>query len=386
MDNKRSCAIARIRQACCSGLPSRSFMPIVIAELRTLIPAACGQFTWANDSGRLANFWSDTFMPRRTAWIILHHRRYEADAGLSFRELVLFGRPTGNLRVWWERGFERSATYAAVFEPYGFRWFLDGVVRDAMRPYGCLALIRRHDEPDFSAGEEELLAQVLPYVAHGMRGEATRPSRFVRAAGRSALILCDEGGTVLEWSDLAHQLAVFALVDQINLDAAVAGDDFSAMQTVLRDIAVELRERIDAGAPGTGLPALVRRNGWGEFVFRGYRLSGPGGSSQRLGVLIEQLMPFEAHLLERVNATSLTTRQKEIALLSAKGTPNADIARRLNITPQTLKDYFKAIYARLEINSHQQLVERLSADAAVAAGDAHPPPRWDSQPERASYP
>ena len=61
-------------------------------------------------------------------------------------------------------------------------------------------------------------------------------------------------------------------------------------------------------------------------------------------------------------------RQKEIALLSAKGVPNADIARQLHITPHMLKDYFKAIYARLEINSHQQLVERLSADAASIAG------------------
>ena len=385
MENKQSSAITRIRQACCAGLPSRSFMPIVIAELRALIPAACGQFTWASDSGRLANFWSDTFMPRRTAWIILHHKRYEADAGVSFRELVLFGKPTGNLRVWWERGFEHSATYAAVFEPYGFKWFLDGIVRDAMRPYGCIALIRRRDDPDFSAAEEELLAQVLPYVAHAMRGGATRPSRFVRSAGRSAMIVCDTRGAVLEWSELAHQLAVFALVDQINLDAAIAGDDFSEMQTVLRDIALELQERIASSGPGAELPALVRRNGWGEFVFRGYRLSGADGASQRLGVLVEQLMPFEAHLLERVNATSLTMRQKEIALLSAKGTPNPTIARQLNITPQTLKDYFKAIYARLEINSHQQLVERLSADAGASTPPAHPPPQWDSLPRRVSY-
>ena len=113
---------------------------------------------------------------------------------------------------------------------------------------------------------------------------------------------------------------------------------------------------------GDALPTLVRSNGWGEFVFRAYRLSGPHGPTERFGILIEQLVPFEAHLLDRVNATGLTVRQKEIALLSAKGLPNAEVARRLHITPNTLKDYFKAIYTRLDINSHQQLVERLSAD------------------------
>lgn len=72
--------------------------------------------------------------------------------------------------------------------------------------------------------------------------------------------------------------------------------------------------------------------------------------------------------VERVNATALTLRQKDIALLSAKGLPNADVARRLNITPNTLKDYFKDIYARIEIKSHQQLVARLSADQPFALG------------------
>jgi hypothetical protein len=63
------------------------------------------------------------------------------------------------------------------------------------------------------------------------------------------------------------------------------------------------------------LPTLVRRNGWGEFVFGGYRLGSAQGASNRIGILIEQL-----------------------------------------------------VYARLEINSHQQLVARLSADRLVAVG------------------
>ena len=120
MKGKQSAALTQIRQACCLGLPSRSFMPMVAAALRAEIPAACCQFTWSSEAGRISNFWSDSFMPRRLAWIILHHKRYEADAGIGFRELVRFGAPSGNMRAIWGRGFERSATYAAVFEPYGF--------------------------------------------------------------------------------------------------------------------------------------------------------------------------------------------------------------------------------------------------------------------------
>ncbi|WP_341890429.1 helix-turn-helix transcriptional regulator [Variovorax sp. YR752] len=360
MNGKQTHAITTIRQACFAGLGGRTLMPIVAAQLRALVPAACCQFTWSSETGRITNFWCDTFMPRRTAWIILNHRRYEADAGVSFRELAMFGAPTGNLRAWWERGFERSATYAAVFEPYGFKWFLDGVVRDAQRPYGVLAMIRRRDQPDFSPDEEALVGRVLPYLAHALQVQAMRPSRFV-SAGRSALVVCSEEGEVLEWSEAAHRLAVFALLERIDLDARVGSGDFDDARAALRCVARELSQRLQDGDEAGGLPTIVRHNGWGEFVLRGYRLRGGAGATTRLGILIEQLVPFESHLLERINATTLTARQKEIALLSAKGLANAQIASQLNISPHTLKEYFKDIYSRLEINSQRQLVERLSA-------------------------
>jgi len=362
MECKQSAAVARIRQICCAGLPSRSFVPMVIAQLREAIPSMYGQFTWSSETGRVINAWSDRFLPRRAAWIILHYRRYAIDAGIGLQDLMMFGKPTGNLRSCSRPAFEATPTHAAIYKPYGFRWVLDGVVRDAMRPYGFFSLIRGCEAEDFSAADEELVARVLPYMAHAMRVETARPPRFVRGAGRSALVVCDAQGDVVEWSEQAHHLALFALMDSITLETEVEREDLRALGPALRAIALALRERMDEGE---GVPTQVRRNGWGEFVFRGYRLGSAEGPSERFGILIEQLVPFEAHLLERVNATGLTPRQKEIALLSARGLPNAEIAYRLHITPNTLKDYFKAIYARLEINSHQQLVARLSADQPV---------------------
>lgn len=375
MENKHSAALLRIRQACSIGLPSRQVMPVVLRELRALIPAACAQFTWSSAEGRLTNFWCDTFMPRRTAWIILHRARYEADAGTNFRQLMLFGRPTGNLRCWWQRGFESSATFKAVFEPYRFKWFLDGVVRDGGRPYGSVGLIRKHDDPDFSAAEEALLAQTLPYIAHAVRADGSAPSRFVHS-GRSAMLVCCDTGRLLEWSDEAHRLAAYALLDEINTDARVDSGDFERVHEGLRQVALELKARLDDTAAGT-LPRVVRRNGWGEFVFRGYRLSGASnGDAPRMGILVEQAVPLEALLLEQVNRLDLSPRQKEIALLSARGLSNADITRQLKLSPHTLKDHFKAIYTRLQINSQRELVELLSRDPG-----ADTPPQWDG-PQR----
>lgn len=363
MECKHSAALLAIRQICLSGLAGRDLLPLVAQRLRSVVPAFCCQFTWSSESGRLVNFWSDVFMPRRIAWIILNHRRYEADAGISFHDLVMYGRPTGNLRAWWLRGFEHSATYDAVFRPYGLKWFLDGVVRDGQRPYGVLAMLRRADDPDFTAEEEDVLARALPYLAHALRIEAARPGRFVRG-GRSAVLVCDEAGDVLEWSEGAHRLALFALLEQINLDSRIRDDDFAEAREVLREVVRRLAAAIDAAGESDEMPAVVRRNGWGEFVLRGYRLEGGRPGVRRIGVVVEQLVPYESRLLERVSQAPLTARQKDIVLLSARGLTNAEIARHLSISPHTLKDYMKDIYGRLEVNSHRALLERITPELA----------------------
>ncbi|AOW12676.1 hypothetical protein LPB72_16765 [Hydrogenophaga crassostreae] len=372
MEIKHTAALQRIRQACMMGLPSRSVMPVVMRELKALIPSTCVQFTWSSKDGRLANFWSDTFLPRRTAWIILHRARYEADVGTNFRDLVLFGKPTGNARRWWDAGFEHSTTFQAAFKPYGYKWFLDGVVRDAQRPYGCVALIRRHDDPDFSVAEEDLLARVLPYLVHAIRGDAGVPALFV-PTGQSAMLVCDAAGEAIEWSEKAHRLAAFAMLEEINCDEKIGRGDFERMRDGLVAVAQELGRRLACADCDGPMPQVELRNGWGAFVFRGYHLSGRATSSGgRIGILIEQSVPVEVKLLERVNGLDLSPRQKEIAMHCARGLSNSEIASHLGMSPHTLKDHFKAIYLRLEINSQRELVSLL--DSALSA---HPPLQGD---------
>jgi DNA-binding CsgD family transcriptional regulator len=372
MEIKYTAALQRIRQACNLGLPSRSIIPLVMREIKTLIPSACVQFTWSSKDGRLTNFWSDTFLPRRTAWIILHRSRYEADVGVNFRDLVMFGELTGNARRWWASGFEQSTTYQAVFEPYGYKWFLDGVVRDAQRPYGCVALLRRCDDPDFTAAEEALLARVLPYLVHAIRGDAGKPTLFA-PAGHSAMLVCSAEGEVLEWSDRAHRLAAYAMLEEINCDERIGRGDFERLQAGLVEVVLELGRQLDAVDGDCPMPEVVRRNGWGEFAFRGYRLSSRLGlGAERIGVLIEQFVPMEVQLLDRVNRLDLSPRQKEIAMHCARGLSNSEIASRLGMSPHTLKDHFKAIYQRLSINSQRELVAVIEPHPL-----AHPPPQGD---------
>ncbi|CCQ89676.1 hypothetical protein NITGR_150044 [Nitrospina gracilis 3/211] len=55
----------------------------------------------------------------------------------------------------------------------------------------------------------------------------------------------------------------------------------------------------------------------------------------------------------------LTPREMETAILAGDGLDDVDIAQRLFISPNTLKNHFKSIYRKLDVHSRTQLVARL---------------------------
>lgn len=57
--------------------------------------------------------------------------------------------------------------------------------------------------------------------------------------------------------------------------------------------------------------------------------------------------------------TALTPRQREVVLLVAEGLTNAEIARRLWISPGTVRRHLENAFARLEVHTRTAAVARL---------------------------
>jgi DNA-binding CsgD family transcriptional regulator len=84
------------------------------------------------------------------------------------------------------------------------------------------------------------------------------------------------------------------------------------------------------------------------------RLDGPNGVRY-----LVRIRPTEA---PRVSpAAPLTPRQTEISEFAAAGATADEIARHLDISPNTVKSHLKAAYRRLEVNSRVELRELLGA-------------------------
>jgi DNA-binding CsgD family transcriptional regulator len=67
--------------------------------------------------------------------------------------------------------------------------------------------------------------------------------------------------------------------------------------------------------------------------------------------------PFERNLAA-IRSLGLTARECEILGLLASGESNKEMARRLSISPNTVKTHVASLYAKLEVQKRMQAVEK----------------------------
>ena len=104
------------------------------------------------------------------------------------------------------------------------------------------------------------------------------------------------------------------------------------------------------GASPEDIVRAVRSLSRGEAVF------GPGIAERMLGFFAD------AHTRPRPPAfPELTDREREILQLIARGARNADIARRLVISPKTVRNHISNIFTKLQVADRADAVERARA-------------------------
>ena len=352
---KLSSQFARLRQTCCLGLPSQILMPELFEELHGIIDADRFHFAWSDRLGNIVNGYFEKPDVQALAYFKENSEQFQEDAGLSYRQALLFGKPTGNFRWPFKAGFELTESHQALFGNLGLEHCLDGVVRDAYGPLGQIFMLRRTGEPDFSAEDESNLGRALPYIAHALSSQGASATSFVET-GDSALMVFDAFGKLSCQSSRAKELSFYALAQRDSSDHWQEGLGMEQIQAAIASLFVEVKRAVDAHRAGFGPPAWTLSNAWGEFQLRAYELQQDGSNVQSFGVLLERKTPIEVRLLQRVKSLSLSNRQREVCYLVARGVPSVDIAHMLNISATTLKEHTQTIYRKLNVKNREDLV------------------------------
>lgn len=263
----------------------------------------------------------------------------DADFG-TLRELV--PGPTSVMTLARATGgdLERSSRYRDVFVPSG----VGHEVRAAMRgsdglAWGAMVLMRGTDLPDFSARELALLAAVGRVVADGIRRvmTLTSVSGYGGQVGAPGLVLCSVGDvvTVDHVSD-----AALAWLDEIE-DGRVG-----RLPVALGSLVHAVHHRT---APGVRHRVRLRTRSGGWLTAYAERLG-----DVSVSVILEASRPEEVREL-LADAFRLTAREREVAVLAAGGLTNREIAAQLYLSPYTVGDHLKSVFAKTGARSRAEL-------------------------------
>jgi DNA-binding CsgD family transcriptional regulator len=242
-----------------------------------------------------------------------------------------------------------------VLGPAGIGDELRLPLRDRHGLWGCLDLMRSSDEQPFSEADLRFLNTLAPALA-----AATRRSAAVAAAGAGTSPPPSAGVLVLD-SDLdvrASTAAARAWLGQL-LPPGMEFADVAAMAVVYN-----VASRALAGVGDS--PARVRvRSATGAWaIVEADRLDPLEGT---VAVTIRPAAAQDVLDL-RLLAYDLTARERDVVTALLDGSDTRAVSQRLFLSPHTVNDHLKAIFAKVGVRTRKELTAMLAAPCEPVGG------------------
>ena len=239
----------------------------------------------------------------------------------------------------------RSTRFAQVVRPLiGAEHELRGVARRGDTTWGAFALYRTADGPAFNAAEADFLHRLGGILADGLRaGLAASTIEAARGDQGPAILVFDAAGRLQFATDAARQRV-----------AGFHGDLGDDLVTPVAAVLSRLRHG-EEHAPR--LRAQHRDGEW--YVFQAARFRDDDGRTLQYAVTIETATPPEIVPLLMM-AYGLTERETRIVQAMMRGDATHAIAQSLHLSPYTVQDHFKSIFAKFGVSSRREVASRLT--------------------------
>ncbi|MCW3018420.1 MAG: helix-turn-helix transcriptional regulator [Solirubrobacterales bacterium] len=257
---------------------------------------------------------------------------------------------------------EHSTRYRELLVPSGIPHELRAAFVIRGRAWGAVHIARRQTSGPFADADAKMLALVTTAIAHAIRGslrfDAARRADHPEAPG---LLVLDTNNAVELVTPPAYDLLA-AMRDE----AGVYSD--AAPPPAVLGLASFVRGDRHHAAPRSNHVTVPSRIGW--ITLHASLPDGP--RTGRVAIVLEYANgPQSATLRLEVNGVS--TREREVATLLARGLSNAEIAETFVLSPHTVRDHIKSLYEKLEVGSRQELVARVFLDEYLPEVAVHTP-------------
>ncbi|TMR40449.1 helix-turn-helix transcriptional regulator [Actinomadura geliboluensis] len=276
---------------------------------------------------------------------------------LPFRELARAAVPAAGLAAGTDGLPARSAQFRKLLDRQGVGDELRAVLRTGGRPWGVVSLFREKGREPFGPAEISLVAGLSAPLADRLR-ELARPVRTAEpaAAQDPGLILFDAAGTPISINaEARHHL------DRLPDGPTVPSPLGPPLPVWLAGTAAQARAVAAGHDRGAARIRIRARDGQWLVVHASCLDGAPGGAPGPTAVVVQpatgsDMAPVIAE------AYGLSARELEITQLVARGLATGDIAAELVISPHTVRDHVKAVFAKTGVTSRGELVAKLFAE------------------------
>ncbi len=295
----------------------------------------------------------------------LAHHEYVVEDVNKWAFLAHSGRVAGATSIATHGDLSRSERHRA-HESIGYgdelrvSFVSDGVY------WGAAAFLRAADEPLFTGADVEAVRSLSASIATGLR-------RSMIAAPAVAAMPLEHGPGVVVFDASGFPESISPAAERwiAELDEHPPPDPPTDSK-VVQSVAARART-IPPGSDPLELAARVRvRTRTGRWLLLyGTRLS--GGQDGRTAVVIHPASPHDIAPVVTMSY-GLTGRECAVAMQCVQGRATKEIAKELALSPYTVQDHLKSIFAKTGVRSRGELVGQVFLDHYV--------PRWEA-PESA---
>jgi DNA-binding CsgD family transcriptional regulator len=348
-----------------AGLDSRTFRVDAVRRLQKLIPIDASFFATADPATLLfTSTVVDDVLARSTPQFI--ENEFLKDDSVKFASLTRGRSPVDSLGVATKGDLDLSPRYREILAPMDLGDELRAALVVGSKCWGFVCLHRERSSPNFTPAEAAILAKLTPHLATGIR------TALLLGDGRAPPLPPEGPGLVLLADDLSLAAITPAAEGWI---AEVAEGDWPGsleLPEAVYTVAARLLARERGGqTPPDLMPRTRLRTASGRWlVLHASRLR-TAEAEGRIAVIFEEARPSEIAPLI-VDAYGLTKREGEITKLVLRGLSTAEVSEELHITPNTVRDHFKAIFDKVGVRSRRELVGQVFAQhyqPRMATGD-----------------
>jgi DNA-binding CsgD family transcriptional regulator len=334
-----------------SGLDSFAYRDRAIDRLRSAVGFDAAWW-WSIDPASTF-FTSGVFKPLPSDHDIcggLHRNEYGDTDYNKFRTLARRTLSAGVLSAATRGRLERSDRYRQLLSPLGYEHELRLALSDNSAVWGGIALLRDPSAPGFTPAETRDVASFAQVLTEGLRiGIALGPISVDCTPNGPGMLIVDDDLKILTITANAERW-----MDEI-------ADGAPGLPDAVRSVVAYVRHLHDGDIDADRIPrARVRTTSGRWLAIHASRTREADSRSANTAVIIEEAKPAQVAPLI-IEAYGLSPREAQVTREVLHGLSTKEIASEMYVSPYTVQDHLKTIFAKVGVRSRRELVATIFA-------------------------